>query len=356
MKSQWMIYGANGYTAQLAIEKAVAQGRTPILAGRNASAIQPLAETHGLESRIFSLAEPEQIAENLKDVKVLSHCAGPYSATAEPMMRACIHSGAHYTDITGEIDVFLLSQSLDKEACASGAVLCPGVGFDVIPTDCVAAKLKEALPDATELDLGFKGNASLSPGTAKTMVEAISQGMKVLRNGELIRVSPSFESRSVDFGTGPVPATVIPWGDLATAYWQTGIPNISVYTPGRASKATELLLPIIQTVLKSTTVQRLAKQGIERRMTGPDEASRAKRSTHVWGEARNANGDCVSCTVETPNGYTVTMDGILLSAEFLLSYEGAGGCFTPAQLMGTNLVERLPGAGKLSLNVSSIDS
>ena len=91
----------------------------------------------------------------------------------------------------------------------------------------------------------------MSPGTVKTMVEAISQGMKVLRNGELIRVPPSFEARSIDFGTGPVPASVIPWGDLATAYWQTGIPNISVYSRRMVSKATDLILPVIQTIIKS---------------------------------------------------------------------------------------------------------
>lgn len=349
MKSQWMIYGANGYTAQLAIEKAVTQGRAPILAGRNATAIETLAKTHGLESRIFDLADEERVAANLEDVKVISHCAGPYSATAEPMMKACILSGTHYTDITGEIDVFLLSQSLDDSASESGTVLCPGVGFDVIPTDCVAARLKEAVPDATELSLGFKGGASLSPGTAKTMVEAISDGMKVLRNGELVRVPPSFASRKVDFGSGAVPASIIPWGDLVTAYWQTGIENITVYTPGRAGTAQDLLIPLIQTVLKSTIVQDFAKRRIQRSVTGPDEASREKSPTLVWGEARNAAGEGASCRIETPNGYTVTMDGILLSAEFLLTYEGAGGCFTPAQLMGAELVERLPGAGPLKL-------
>jgi short subunit dehydrogenase-like uncharacterized protein len=57
----------------------------------------------------------------------------------------------------------------------------------------------------------------------------------------------------------------------------------------------------------------------------------------------------VCCRVKTPNGYTVTMDGILHSAGFLLDYEGAGGCYTPAQLMGAELVERLPGAGQLHL-------
>ena len=78
MTSNWMIYGANGYSAQLAVEKAVTQGRRPILAGRNAAAIQPLAQAHGLESRIFSLEDVDQVIAHLEDVKVVSNCAGPY--------------------------------------------------------------------------------------------------------------------------------------------------------------------------------------------------------------------------------------------------------------------------------------
>jgi short subunit dehydrogenase-like uncharacterized protein len=97
----------------------------------------------------------------------------------------------------------------------------------------------------------------MSYQSAAAPATPVSQGMKVLRNGELIRVPPSFEARSIDFGTGPVPASVIPWGDLATAYWQTGIPNISVYSRRRVSKATDLIPPIIQTVMKSGALQRL---------------------------------------------------------------------------------------------------
>jgi hypothetical protein len=66
------------------------------------------------------------------------------------MIDACLTSRAHYLDITGEIDVFLAAQRRHADAQAAGIVICPGVGFDVIPTDCIAAVLKEALPDASE--------------------------------------------------------------------------------------------------------------------------------------------------------------------------------------------------------------
>lgn len=349
MKTQWMIYGANGYSAKLAITKAVQQGLKPILAGRNKAAIEALAAEHGLTSRIFDLASVTNAAQKLSDVKIVSHCAGPFSATAQPMMKACLKAGTHYTDITGEIGVFQLSQSLDKEAKSAGIVLCPGVGFDVIPTDCMANKLKQALPDATHLTMGFEGDTALSPGTAKTAIEAVSDGMKVLRNGKLVSVAPSFEARSIDFGRGNRDASVIPWGDLATAHWQTGIPNISVYTARKTSKVMDMLFPLIQKVMKIAAVQNFARKKIDQKVQGPGEQTREGMDTYVWGEVKNANGKTVTGRIKTPNGYTVTMDGILLTAEFFMAYQGDGGCFTPSQLMGAGLVERLPGAGEFEL-------
>jgi short subunit dehydrogenase-like uncharacterized protein len=53
------------------------------------------------------------------------------------MIDACLTSRAHYLDITGEIDVFLAVQRRQADAQAAGIVICPGVGFDVIPTDCM---------------------------------------------------------------------------------------------------------------------------------------------------------------------------------------------------------------------------
>ena len=347
MKNQWMIYGANGYSAQLAIEKAVGQGYKPILAGRNQDAIKALAESYGLEARVFSLNEQTAVAAQLSDVKIVSHCAGPFSETAAPMMRACIESGTHYTDITGEIEVFELAQGLDGEAREAGVVLCPGVGFDVIPTDCIAAALKAEMPDATHLCLGFQGLNVLSPGTAKTMVESISEGMKVRRNRKIIQVPPSFEARKIDFGSGARSASVIPWGDLATAYWHTDIPNITVYTPRQSGKASDLLLPVVQKLMSSRTLKNFARKRIEKSVQGPDEQVRASGDTEVWGEVTNDQGDKVTCRATTPNGYTVTMDGIILTAAFFLEYQGDGGCFTPSQLMGAQLIERLPGAGAL---------
>ena len=43
--SQFLIYGANGYTGELITRVAVERGLKPIIAGRNESAIKSLAES-----------------------------------------------------------------------------------------------------------------------------------------------------------------------------------------------------------------------------------------------------------------------------------------------------------------------
>ncbi|MGB2993743.1 MAG: saccharopine dehydrogenase NADP-binding domain-containing protein, partial [Paenisporosarcina sp.] len=136
MTQKWMIYGANGYTGALIARTAVAQGMKPILAGRRKEEIHTLANELGLESRVFSLNEPDQVTSGLREIDLVLHCAGPFSATSAPMIEGCLEMGSHYLDITGEISVFEHAHELKqaKRAEDAGVVLCPGVGFDVIPT------------------------------------------------------------------------------------------------------------------------------------------------------------------------------------------------------------------------------
>jgi len=235
-----MIYGANGYTGELIARQAVAQGYRPILAGRSAAKLQPLADELGLPAMAISLDASETLERSLRDIDVVIHCAGPFSVTAEPMLRACIAAGTHYQDITGEMAVYQLAHSLHAEAKAAGVVLCPGTGFDVIPTDCLAAALQQAIPTATHLTLGFDSDSGLSPGTAKTSIESLGIGSAVRRSGELEIIGHGELTRTIDFGRGEKFAVAIPWGDIATAYYTTEIPNIEVYIPMSPRRAKKL--------------------------------------------------------------------------------------------------------------------
>jgi short subunit dehydrogenase-like uncharacterized protein len=231
-RAGWMIYGANGFTGHLVAVEAKRQGLCPVLAGRRAGPIETLAEDLGLPSRVFDLGDARAAAAALTDMAVVSHCAGPFSATSAQMIDACLTSRTHYLDITGELDVFIAAQCRHADAQAAGIVICPGVGFDVIPTDCLAAVLKQALPDAKHLVLAFDARTHVSPGTARTMVESFRHGRrggKMRRNGVIEEVPLAHSRRRADFTGGFAMTVGIAWGDLATAYVSTGIPNIETY-------------------------------------------------------------------------------------------------------------------------------
>jgi short subunit dehydrogenase-like uncharacterized protein len=344
----WMIYGANGYTGALIAREAVRRGHRPVLAGRSAPAVESLARELGLESRTFAVDAAG--ADALLGIGLVLHCAGPFSATALPMMTACAAARAHYLDITGEVGVFELAQANTSLARSAGVVFCPGVGFDVVPTDCIALTLKDALPQATHLALGFDGRSTWSRGTARTMVEGLGQGGCVRRDGRLVTVPLGYRDRRIDFGAGEKTAMTIPWGDVSTAFHTTGIPNIEVYVPMSPRRLASLRrLNYIRPLLSLGPVQRYLKSRVGRLPAGPDESERDSTPTCVWGEARDAAGQIRSARVVTANGYTVTVHSALGVAERLLGGDAPAGSTTPARLMGARYVETLPGSGPIAL-------
>ena len=346
----WLIYGANGYTGELIAREAVKRGQKPVLGGRSLEKVKRLAAELNLEAIAFNLDDVEQASRQINGFALALNCAGPFSATAEPMMNACLSARAHYLDITGEIAVFELAQVLSDRARNAGIVICPGVGFDVIPTDCVAAALKDALPDATHLALGFDSRSGFSPGTAKTSVEGLAQGGKVRRNGKIETVPLAYQVRRIDFGDGEKDAMTIPWGDVSTAFHTTGIPNIEVFIPGSprmisGAKRANYIRPLLGIKL----VQKLIKARIAKTVTGPDEKTRAKMPTFVWGEATNASGNKKTARIRTANGYSLTVTGSLAVIDYLMENNPEGGAYTPSKLVGKDLVTSLPDSGSIQI-------
>lgn len=347
----WMIYGANGYTGELIAREAVQRGAKPILAGRNAATLAALGAELGLEHRVFGLDDAAKMSAGLRGIDLVLHCAGPFSATSAPMVEACLAAKAHYLDITGEISVFEHAQAQHARAQQAGVVVCPGVGFDVIPTDCVAAALKAAMPDATHLALGFDSRSGFSPGTAKTSVEGLAQGGKVRENGTIRAVPLAYHVRKIDFGDGEKLAMTIPWGDVSTAYHSTGIANVVTFIPGSpAMIANARRANYVRWLLGLAPVQRFLKARIGKTVKGPNAAQRDKLVTYVWGEARNANGQTRTARIKVANGYALTVTGALAVVDFLAANRPAGGAYTPSKLCGADLIKTLPGSGPLQIS------
>lgn len=334
-----LIYGANGYTGALIAARAGAKGVPAIIAGRNVDAVNALASKLGRPARVFALGDQDATAAALAGVTVVLNCAGPFSRTAGPLVDACLRVRAHYLDITGELDVIESLAARDAEARAAAISLLPAAGFDVVPSDCLAAQAKHRLPTATHLALAFQADTPLSRGTATTSIERVNGGGAIRRNGEITRVPSGWRTRTIDFGDGPRKAVTIPWGDVASAYHTTGIPNIEVYVavPGILRvglRAARWLGPL----LASAPVQHFLKARVARGPAGPDANQRASGASLLWVEARDDAGHVVTLRLRTPEAYQLTTWTALELAERALRGELPIGFQTPARACGPDFV------------------
>lgn len=344
-----LLYGAGGYTGRLILTECLARGLRPILGGRS-EAVRELAAAHGLESRILGLDDPAALRRALAGIRAVLHAAGPFSRTSRPMADACLATGAHYLDITGEIGVFEALAARTDEAVAKGVMLLPGVGFDVVPSDCLAAHLKRRLPDAVRLRLAFQSTGGLSRGTATTMVENAGRGGAIRRAGVITPVPAGWKTIRVDLGSGPVDVTTIPWGDVATAWYSTGIPDIEVYT--RTSAALRFALKVsrrLSRVLASESLQRRLKARIQRGAPGPDEAARARGTSRIWGEVENPAGQRASARLTGPEGYTMTARTAVAALTRTLAAAATPGFRTPSLAFGPDFILSIEGVTREDL-------
>ncbi len=343
-KPQGLIYGANGYTGGLIARRAVLDGQRPILAGRNGPQIEAVARELELPFRVFAL---DAAAGNLDGVTAVLHCAGPFEQTARPMMEACLHAGVHYLDITGEWSVIEHAAQLDQRARSAGIVMMPAVGFDVVPSDCLAAQLAAALPTASTLELAFSalgGANPISPGTATTIFSQVGRPNYVRQAGRIEKVPADWESVTIEFPSGKRSAVMISWGDIASAFHTTGIPNIRVFNAVPKRQIQRLrrwnwLLPLAGW----SPVQWLGRKWIKRNVPGPSESDRTSGRTEFWGRATDTNGNVAEATLTTPEGYALTV----LTATEILRRAAAGevppGFSTPAKAFGGTFIEQFAG-------------
>lgn len=344
MAADFLLYGSYGYTGRLIAEHARERGLTPLLAGRDAGALAAQAAELGLPHRPFALDDAAALDAALRETRVVLHAAGPFSHTARPVAEACLRTGAHYLDVTGEIGVFERVAALDGRAKEAGVMMMPGAGFDVVPSDCLAAHLKRRLPSATSLQLAFQSLGGASRGTLTTIAENAGEGGAVRRGGRIMRVPAAYRSMEVDFGRGPVTVTTIPWGDVSTAYHSTGIPDIEVYTrvprrQVRVLRATRRL----GWLLRSAPVQGMLKRAIRKGPPGPTPEQRAKGVSLLWGKVEDAEGRRAVSRLRTPEGYTLTARTSVEAVRRVLAGDAPAGFQTPSRAFGADWITEFEG-------------
>ncbi|MBS1976014.1 MAG: saccharopine dehydrogenase NADP-binding domain-containing protein [Bacteroidetes bacterium] len=338
------VYGSYGYTGQLIVRLCKSKGLQVILAGRDELKLKQQSTETGYPYRVLGISDKEGLQKWLEPAEVLIHCGGPFRYTAGVMAEICLRTKTHYTDITGEYEVFELLAGKDSEAKQSGIMIMPGTGFDVVPSDCLALHLKNRLPGATHLQLAFTSTkGGLSRGTRKSMTEGLGYGGLIRTNGKLTMLPLGDKVMEVNFGPFKVPTMCIPWGDISTAWRSTGIPNIEVYTGVTESMIRNAKRSrYINWLLRLRPVKNFLLNQIDKKAPGPSEETRNTSKSYLWGKVTDAKGTTAESRLETLNGYNLTAITAVIIAEKILSGDFKMGYQTPAMAYGENLILEVP--------------
>jgi len=350
MPDPLLLYGATGYTGRLIVAEALRAGLRPILCGRRPEALAALGAETGLSHRVATLENPESLERALDGVGAVLHAAGPFADTAQPMLNACLRTGRHYLDITGELMVIEALAARGGEARRRGIMVMPGVGFDVVPSDCLAAHVAARLPSATRLVLAIRGLALSTRGSARTLIRFAALDRTVRRDGQLARVPAGSLERQFDFGDGPERCLNVGWGDVATAWFTTGIPNIEVYFDALPMR--EAMLASSRTagrILQLPVWQAWLNAAAAWLPEGPTVEQRAQSEMRLVAEATDPAGRCARARLRTPEAYTCTAATAVAVARRVVAGDVETGFQTPARVYGADLVLGCEGVERTDL-------
>ncbi len=347
MPSEFLLYGATGFVGEAIARRAITTGLRPVVAGRDRVRVAALADELGVKHVAFALDDPDAMDAALAGVPAVLHCAGPYIHTAAAMVDGCLRSGTHYLDITGELPVYAAIAERDVDARTRGVMMLPGVGFDVVATDCLALHLKQRLPSATHLTLAFHsdGPAALPPGTVKTMLAHTPDAAKVRVNGQLVTPPHRIKTRQIDFGNGLRTAVRQTWGDVFMAYRSTGVPNIEDYMVLSAGARRGLaIMGYARPLLKVDAVRKLVARTVR---SGSTAEERAQTRVRVWGEVLDGGGRSAVSRLHGPEaGVEWTALAALSAVRRVLEGDATAGFQTPATAYGADFVLECEGVNR----------
>lgn len=349
-----LIFGATGYTAGLILQAAQRVGLAPIVSARDPRRLAEVAASFELEARPASLEDLTTLKRALAGVQVVLNAAGPFTATVQPLVTACLEMGIHYLDISGEVKALELAAEHHAAAYRAGTMLLPGVGFDVVPSDCLCAHVLRRAPDAVRLRIAVSGLELLSPGSIRSLMADFGQPTLVRHRGALREISPGSLMRTFDFGTGQRACLAVSWGDLVTAHYSTGIADIETFF-----EATPAILTVTQMNRALGFFYSLpwVRQSLERQARlfrlAPSAAERQSRRARIVVEAEDAAGRVAASVLTTPEAYTLTAETAITITKRVLRGDVEPGFQTPARLFGPDFILGFAGVSRMDLETKT---
>ncbi|MDX2164544.1 MAG: saccharopine dehydrogenase NADP-binding domain-containing protein [Gammaproteobacteria bacterium] len=294
MKHKILIYGAGGYMGKLFTQYA-SQKQLPIVLGSRDFF------NSKEELRLFSLENTSNIIQYLHDVKLVVNLAGPFVFTQLALIEACLETGTHYIDISGEVPEFESAFRFHEQAKQANIMILPGAGFGVVPTDIAAKLAHQKLPDATHLKLAYVTVGGATRGTLKTVLKDIHKGGIEIVNGKAVKAMPAKSDFNFEADGKNYRVVSNPWrGDLFTAQYSTQIANIQTYAnfPGFVESMMKGKLLWLRDFILNRLINLLP--------VGPSEKALKKGKTYIFAEVKNEKGKTARINIKGPEAYVFT--------------------------------------------------
>ena len=181
------VFGAYGHTGRFVVAELRERGLVPLLSGRDAGKLAALAANHpGLEFRPASVGDPGSLHRALDGAAAVINCAGPFVATAAPLIEAALSASIPYVDVSAEIEAIAdtFTEFADRARAAGNAVV-PAMAFFGGLGDLLATTAMGDWAAADEVHVAY-GLSSWHP-TAGT--RAAGRVSRERRNGQRVRYS-----------------------------------------------------------------------------------------------------------------------------------------------------------------------
>lgn len=156
-----VVFGATGVTgrrvaAHLA-QRAAETGASWAAAGRDPAKLERVLGEVGVtapETIVADVGDPASLTAMASRTRVVLDLVGPYTLYGEPVIEACIASGAHYADLTGEIPfVRRMIDAHHERAAAAGVKVVQASGFEALPEDLATLLAAETALERWEEEL-----------------------------------------------------------------------------------------------------------------------------------------------------------------------------------------------------------
>lgn len=185
-----VLLGATGFTGRLVADylatRLAGTDVTWAIAGRRGDALSALRDELAAAApspvpavEVVDAGDLVGLLDLAARTRVLASTAGPFERLGELGAQACVRSGTHYCDTTGEpAYVQHLQSRYHRDAERRGVRLVPACAFESVPHDLGARLAAQQLPQHAPIRVrGYVAIAAApSAGTLRTALEARSPG------------------------------------------------------------------------------------------------------------------------------------------------------------------------------------